>query len=292
MKEAINTVRIIGTLIDSSLEKKSTNATASVPSKTYITGNVSVKTVINGYEQIIDIPAFSNELTKAGAVNKIYKTLDNLSSQIGKRVSVTAQLTESKFVNDAGQLIKTNRLRLQFINVLSASDTDEDQATFDINGFIVQGLAPVLDAEKNITHYELKIAQPNYLQKAAEILTLAVDARNQQAIDYITNNYLVNTSVRLNGNVVYEVKTSERTQQVDFGPAKTQVFQRTIKHYFIASGQKDEVTPYTEDDMKLLKDGALVNDQETLEKKKSSGAVSSASKAPTPVSNAGKSLVL
>lgn len=290
MREAINKQTVIGTLADVAIDRKTSAATAGKPSVNYLIGKFTVKVVRANEEQLIDIAIkYTTEMTKAGAQNKNYATLIKLADQVGRRVSVTCELEENKFVNQ-DKLIKTNRLTMSFINFLTATDVKEDEATFDVEGFVVEQLHPAMrrkNDETYISHYEMKIAQANWTGKLAKVLTFAVDVENQAAIDFITNNYLNGNTVRLFGNIDYQVETVTTTQEVDFGAPITRTYQNTLKLFKINKGNKDETKPFTGEEIDELVKSIAVNDSDVLEaSKKSSQGASTPTAANAPSANA------
>lgn len=65
-----NEVVVVGTLVDNGLEIKESQG-----GQTYITGNIAVKSVINGEEQVFEFRLFSFQYKKEQQTSMVYSEL-------------------------------------------------------------------------------------------------------------------------------------------------------------------------------------------------------------------------
>ena len=292
--EKINTVKIIGTLVEANLKEGMTKPSAERPSNKYINGDLVVKVCnpANGTEMMIDVPVFVSELKKDRTVSKVFTALQKIESEIGRRLEINAALSENKFYSDRnGAIIKTNRLRMAFYSVLPVGDTKEDCATFSINGFIVEPLREKVNRDGALVCYELKLGQSDYSERKAEIYTITVDANNTSAADYIRDNYQKGDTVTLNGFINYNVETVTVKQEAEFGEPIVKTYQNTTKQFVCVSGKK-ELDGYTDEVIANLITGAKEDDAEILNKAKNTASAFPSTPVSTQSASTNRNLVL
>lgn len=292
--EKINSVTIIGTLVETTLKEGITKATPERPSSKYINGSfvLKVNNKATNSEMLVEIPVFTSELKKDKTVSKVYEALQTLESNKGRRLEVHCGLTENKFYSDRnGAIIKTNKLRMNFFSVLPVGDTREDSATFSINGFIVEPLKEKNNKDGDLICYELKLGQSDYNEKKADIFTITVDAKNQSAADYIRDNYQKGDTVTLNGHLNYSVDTVTVKQEAEFGEPIIKTYQNSIKQFVCDSGKK-ELDGYSDEVINSLITGAKEDDNAVLEKARNTAPANPSNPAPTQVASTNRNLVL
>lgn len=251
-----NALHIIGTLVDVNLREDQSKA-----GKDYIRGKISVKT----NSQVIELNLFTMKLTKGGEVSKLYNTYATLDSLKNRRVSVEGYIDEAS-IPAGNEVRKGNSLYARFISPLAANDTREDSATFEVSGFIKEGLKAIYASDgATIKDYELRLAQSNYQKTAALEFRFNVNKENQNAIDSLNEKFTVNTSCTLSGVLDFDVENVTTTIANDFGPSTTNTYQVSTRRYVIVSGSlvADE-SAYTQEEIDELLEGSRKKDLETL----------------------------
>lgn len=280
-----NKVEIIGTLDSINVVK---DTTASVGP--YIRGSMVIS-VTSPKQMNIPLNFFAAATTKEGKPRKLYGQLETL--QQGSRVNITAQIQDNKFWDQArGQLVKTKRLSVVFINNVRAGD--EDKAVFTYSGFINKPLRETFNKEGEPVGYEIDIAQANYLNSRAEIVTFNVDPKDTRSVNYITSEYTSGKTVKISGDLDYDIKTETVEEEVDFGKPQIRTFQRNISNLMITGGAYVEEGIYDKSDIDMLLAGDLADDNEVIEKAKNqekSGDVVNTKKPMVSTSNTNQSLL-
>lgn len=236
----------------------------------YIRGDIVIESTVSGVTMNIPMQFFAKPLTNSGAPRKLYKQL--LELQNGERISITGSLQDNRFWSEqSGQIIQAKRLNISFINPVKA--TDADKATFSYSGFVVSELQEITNKD-DTTQWQIKIGQENYQKTLAEVITFNVDPQNTQAINYIAANYKVGNTVKLVGELNYDVVTETREEPTEFGAPVTRTFQRNISELIIQSGVTVDTGIYDDERIKELIAGTKSLDaqlQEDAKNKEVSG---------------------
>lgn len=254
-----NRVDIVGTLVEADIK----TGTSKTSGAKYVNGTVQIKTTPADKEMVIELSLMSMEKSSKGNVLKNFEFFQTLPSLIGKRVSVTASIEENKFWSaTSNTLVKTPKLRVNFINLQQAGETLKDTATFTIGGFVARPLVEISDRDGNLVGYELTLGQANYKEDMATFIPLRVDPRNNAAVTYIQSQYLKGDTVRLNGILNFKSETITKTEKADFGPDVVKTYQKNIKEYLIESGAKiSDETIYDNATIEKLTNAATADDE-------------------------------
>ena len=276
----INKVTIIGTLENINLIRDN-----SPKAGNYIRGDMIVRVNLPK-PMSIPLQFFASALDANGKPRKLYGQLEQL--RINSRVSLTATIGDNKFWDPSrGQLVKTKRLNLVFINTPKLEDADT--AEFTYSGFIAETIKEKVDKEGNLEAYTIKVGQSDYKGIRAEIITFNIDPRNNAAVSYITREYTKERTVELFGELDYDVKTETVEEAVDFGKPIVRTYQRNISNLVITSGKFPDEGTYEHTDVENLLAGDEADDlriqteaknkeqtgKEVSEKKPSAKAVNS-----------------
>lgn len=281
-----NQVVIIGTLESNNLVKDKTKTTG----QPYIRGNMVVR-VTSPKAMSIPLTYFVAEKTKDGKPRKLYSQLDGLKQ--GQRINLTAQIQDNKFWDATrGQLVKTKRLSVAFINPVKADE--QDKAEFVYSGFIAETLKEAHDKEGDLTHYTLKVAQSDYQNTRAEVITFIIDKNNTRAVSYIEREYTSSKTVKVSGVLDYDIRTETREEPQDFGAPIVKTYQRNISNLVITSGSAVTEGVYEKDDISALLRGDEDNDrvvEADAKSKETSGATASVNKPLSAASNTNQTLL-
>ena len=275
-----NNVFIVGTLVD-----VKTDVRTSSENKTYISGKVSVKVVVNGVENIIDASIYANEKTKEGADSKMYKSYLGLESLIGKRVRITGSLGEGSIVDEStGDVRHFNQINARFINAAYSTDT-EDKATFEYSGFVVRELYERKDKEDNLLGYRIEVAQATYNDDNCIVVRFDVDKNDTKKADTISTHYIAKSTVEFQGTLGAVTTMETKTVEADFGDPIVKTFAKTEKSYTIVSGNlpldEDDEQAYSAEIIRTLIDAYKNSDHERVEKAKANAASSATVANPT-----------
>lgn len=224
----------------------------------YIRGDLVITAKV-GKTMNIPIPFFAAYKTKAGKVRKLYTQLENL--QQGARINVVGSIEDNKFWDQArGQLVKTKRLRLNFIN--DARNEDPDKAEFVYSGFVTAPLQEKFNKNGDSIGFEIGIAQATYDNSRAMNVFFQVDGSNSKAINYITNEYTPATTIKVNGSLDFDIETVTIEEQVDFGKPIIKTYQNRTSNLMIESGKVMTEEVYERDVIDQLLAADKEDDQE------------------------------
>lgn len=280
-----NRLNIIGTLESINVVKDTHPKNGA-----YIRGNMVVKV---SYPKQMSIPLnfYSNAQTKDGKPRRLYSDLEKLRQ--GQRISISGSIGDNKFWDATrGQLVKSKRLNIAFINAVGASD--QDRADFSYSGFVKETIKELHDAEGNLNGYSVKLAQANYNDTRAEVISFNIDPNNSQAIRYIESEYTSGKTVKISGELDYDIISETRTEEVAFGKPIVKTFQRNISNLIITGGSSVSEGHYERADIDNLLAADAADDRDVEAKARTqekSGAAVSTNKPLASTSNTNQSLL-
>lgn len=233
----------------------------------------------------IEFKYFSSEKTKAGKDNSRYPNYDGLEGRVGERVRVNGEISGRLWYNESqNQVINFNEATAGFFN--SAKPSDSDVATFEFGGFVVKPLYERYNKDEELIAYEIEIGQANFNGDNMHIVRFTVDKNASNIVNAIQSAYTKGSTVFINGDVLYEVITEERTEEVAFGDPITKKYQSTRKSFLITGGKQvilDEGLAYSPDNIAKLESAykLFVADLEKQAKDRSSNTGGSGTNAPS-----------
>lgn len=237
-----NKVWITGELIEYGLETKTDRN-----DNEYISGQVVVKSIIDGNEQLIPVDFYSRAITQAGTPNKLFAAYLAMENKIGKRITIQGEIQENRFFQEgSGQVISYNRLAGRFVN--DARSNQEDRADFSFMGYVVAPIAERLDKEGKLIHHEITFAEANYSGEFPIYVKFAV--KNEKAVSTMANLYPKGVTAKVTG--IYEIQTesNEVEEETAFGEPIKKVFTSTYKNFVIVSGtEPTDKSAYTHEDI-------------------------------------------
>lgn len=228
-----NEVVVVGTLVDNGLEIKESQG-----GQTYITGNIAVKSVIDGEEQVFEFRLFSFQFKKGTTeTNGLFKTYSNLDSKLGKRVKVIGGLEENRFFQErTGQIVSFNFNSGRFI--YDVTDKTPDSATFEFAGYVDKPVHERTNKDGEVLHYEVVLGQANYNGTKPIMVKFQVPAENRRAVTYMERNYEKGVTVTINGNLSVEVEKITKEEEVAFGDPIVKEYINTFRAYKVVSGSE------------------------------------------------------
>lgn len=223
-----NTIDIVGILKSHDFETKTSAA-----GNSYIKGKMVVEVPHGDRKMSIPLDYMAMMLTKDGKSNPLAKSVGEI--KVGQRLNFRCSFNYYMFWGaQNAAVIENSSLQVRFINQPRADQ--EDGAVFTYGGFVVEGLKEFNNKDGELVAYTLKVAQPNYKLDGLELVTLHVRPENTAAVNYISQSYTVNTTVKVSGNLHYDVQTREVTEASEFGPSVTKTVQTRVSYNFIESG--------------------------------------------------------
>ncbi|MFW6001971.1 MAG: hypothetical protein ACOCQD_01380 [archaeon] len=244
--ERTNKIYIVGTL----KEIKDTR-TGEKDGNSWIGGTAIVQS--GSEENLIEVKYFTSETTVTGKPNKKYQNYLNLENLVGKRVKVNGELSGRAFYNAAqGQLIKFNEVTAGFFN--SASENDEDKATFEYSGFVTQELTEKLNEKEELQYYTFSIGQANYNGETMREVQFRISPDRNDIADAVRDAYTVRTTVFIQGVIQHRVTTETREEEVAIGEPIVKTFTNVDKGFYMTGGKQPIVddSAYTDEQIDKL----------------------------------------
>lgn len=236
-KERQNTIRIVGTLVENKLRENVAKGGASA-GKSFISGDIVVKSVIDGKDEFFPVRLYAFDTTQAGQPNKLYSSYKNLSNLLNRRVVVSGYLSENRFYSIKTKAIAAEqRLNGRFISEAPLAET-ADSATFVFSGYVASALAPkTRKGETTPYAYQIICGQENSKATTASMFHFDVSPDRTDIVDYIKKSYAVGQTVKFSGDIRFVTqKVVKEQKNVAFGTPTAQAFTVTNKSFLITSG--------------------------------------------------------
>jgi hypothetical protein len=279
-KERQNLIRIIGTLVENRLREGVAKSGKSV-GKSYISGDIIIKCVIDGKDELFPIRLYAFDTTQAGQPNKLYASYKNLANLINRRVSVTGYLSENRFWSAKTSVIAVEqRLNGRFISEAPISETT-DSATFEFSGYVATKLTAKTRKGETVPYiYELICGQENTKGTSASMFHFHVAPDRTDIIDSINRLYSIGATVKFSGDLRY---VSQRIEKKDdkpaFGTPTARAYIVTNKYFYITTGDNPITgdTAYVMDEMKKFKASRVEADMDIQNRAKNAATAEDAS---------------
>lgn len=223
-----NKVWITGELTEYDLTIRQDNE-----NREYISGQVVIKSIINGEEQLTPVDLYSRAITAAGAPNKLYASYVALENKIGKRVTIQGEIQENRyFQENSGQVVSYNRIAGRFIN--DARANQEDRVDFAFAGYIVSPVSERLNQKGDVLFHEITIAEANYNGEFPIYVKFIVTS--PKIVSAIQQLYQKGDTVKVYGKYLVSSSSEEVVEEVTFGEPISRVYTSTFRNLVIESG--------------------------------------------------------
>ena len=241
-----NLIKVTGELVEVNLETKQSQKNGN----DFISGNIVVKSIINGREQLTEMQLYSSAVKKDGTPNKFFESYGQLESKIGKRITVTGEIEESRFYQPRdSQVVSFSRNAGKFINDARANELD--QAKFEFAGYIVKTISERLNKDNEVLFHEITMAQANYNGSMPVVTKFTVT--NPKIVSAIQSLYDKGITAKVTGDISIITEETEYTEETAFGEPIVKSSVRTYRNYVITSGtQPAEMGAYSPEDIIAL----------------------------------------
>jgi hypothetical protein len=227
-----NNVKIIGHLVSTNLKE----GTRKDNGQGYISGTITVSSVFGGTTKEYEIALYANAQTQAKQPNKLYISYSKLNELVGKKVEVTGDLRENRYWSaNAKQLVSAQQINGRFIR--GVSESTEEEATYELGGFVVTTLTERKNKEGKIYRYDLQLGQADYKGSMLSIFTLHVKPTDTEIINGLRTMYKAGDTVLVNGILDFTVETvTKASENVGFGAGAVHTFTNRSRQLWIVGG--------------------------------------------------------
>lgn len=285
-----NTFKVIGRLVSQDLKtlNKKTDGSG------FISGNIIVEAMLDGAKNEFEISFYANEKTQDGKISSLYTQYSKLGELVGKKIEVSGDIRENRFwSSNANQMVSAQKLSGRFVH--GVAETASDEATWELGGFVVEGLKEKTNKDGEIYRYDLTLGQANYRGDAMSRFVLHINPVDAEIVAGV-GKYSVGQTVQVNGDlrfIVTEVR-SERKNEGGFGEPVVKVFTNRQRNFFITGGSAPitsvEAGMYSSEIIRSLVAAYKAADVQLAEKGKNNGGAQE-EEVSTRISNKQASLI-
>jgi hypothetical protein len=248
-----NSFHVVGTLVD----VVSKTGTFKQNGHNYINATATIKSTIEGQENIYKVRFFSSDVKADGTPNKLYSVYSSLESNFkGHRVSIDGSIRENRFVGKDGQIHSGQSLEGKWIS--AANESNMDEGTWSIAGFVVKDVAEKTNKNNEIYRYDFAIGQANYKEDNMSMFTLHIAPGNNVILNGV-RKYNVGDTISLDGklNFIETVSTVEDNSNA-FGEPLVKTYINHNNNFFITRGSNPITDPADADKYSSQQINALV----------------------------------
>lgn len=233
-----NSFHVVGTLV--SVDSKI--GTFKQNGHNYINATATVKSNINGQDNIFKIRFFSSDTKQDGTPNKMFNAYSSLEKNYkDRRISIDGSIRDNRFVGKDGQMHASQSLEGKWVN--AAGESEIDEATWTLGGFVAKDVEEKTNKNNEIYRYDFTIGQSNYKGDNMSLFTLHVAPGDNVILNGI-RKYKVGDTITLNGklNFIETVAVVEDKNNA-FGDPITKTYVNHNNSYFITGGTNPITDP-------------------------------------------------
>ena len=287
-----NTFKVVGRLVSQDLKTLNRKDNGAG----FISGNIIVEANLGGAKNEFEISFYANEKTQDGKVSTLYTQYSKLGELVGKKIEVTGDMRESRFwSSNANQMVSAQKLNGRFVH--GVAETTADEGTWELGGFVVEGLKERTNKDGEIYRYDLTLGQANYKGDSMSRFVLHINPSDAEIVAGV-GKYSVGQTVQVNGDLRFIVTEtrSERKNEGGFGEPVVRVYTNRQRNFFITGGSAPIVSiengMYPSDIIRNLVAAYKAADVQLAEKGKSgNGGSQQEEEVVTRVSNKQASLI-
>ena len=226
-----NNFHVVGSLI--SVDSKT--GTFKQNGHNYINVTATVKSVINGQDNIFKIRFFSSDTKADGTPNKMFNIYNSLEKNYkDRRVVIDGSIRDNRFVGKDGQMHASQSLEGKWIS--AAEEFEVDEGTWSVGGFVAKDLEEKTNKNNEIYRYDFTIGQSNYKGDNMSLFTFHIAPGDNVILNGV-RKYKVGDTITLNGklNFIETIAVVEDKNNA-FGEPITKTFVNHNNNYFITGG--------------------------------------------------------
>lgn len=202
----------------------------------FISGKVVVLSVLDGKNNEFEISFYANQSTKDGKDSQLFTSYSKLGELVGKKVEITGDIRESRFWSaNANQMVSSQQLSGRFVRGVSETTTDE--GSFELGGFVVEGIKEKTNKDGDVYRYDMTLGQSNYKGDNMSRFVLHVNPVDVE-IKRGVEGYNVGQTVEVYGNLRFYVTRTEVEQKNEggFGTPIVRTYVNKQHNFFITGG--------------------------------------------------------
>lgn len=252
LKEGINKVTVVGTLVEKNFEDKSYTNSTTGETVEKIVGTLSIRT---GENEVHQVRVESNKLTKAGKENGLYKGYVTVRDQyvsvadvaqrakegeenlVADEVSVNGELTTNEYYGQDGQLRQFQQIKGKFVNRLRETDDKTPRAQFEIDVF-VNKVRPEMKGDDETGRAILEGYVPTFNSIFPYKFTVIPEGS-----EFFLNDLQRNQTLKVYGNILNVKKETVKSVDSAFGAPIEEVSVSYVSESLINNAK----VPYEED---------------------------------------------
>lgn len=227
-----NSIKIVGRLQSQDLQPKNKKSDGSG----YISGSAIVISHLDGRDCEFEIQFYTNQKTKDGKQSQLYTSYSKLGELVGKKVEITGELRENRFYSkNSNQMASAQILSGRFVR--GVAESTEDEASFEIGGFVVDSLKEKANKDNEVYRYDLVLGQSNYNGDMMSRFTLHISPADVEIVRGV-QKYQIGETVFVHGNLRFyvEKKQVEVNSEGGFGEAVIRTYTNRQSNYFVTGG--------------------------------------------------------
>ena len=263
-----NSVKVVGRLISTDLKTGNRKDNG----QGYISGTAVVQSMLGGAKKEYEISFYANEQTQDKKVSKLYTSYSKMNELVGKKVEITGELRENRYwSNNAKQLVSAQQISGRFVR--GVSESTEDEASFELGGFVVTELTERKNKNGEIYRYDLQLGQSNYAGNGMSMFVVSARPTDADIIKGLQSMYHAGDTVLVNGTLDWTVETVTRaSDNVGFGSGAVPTFTNRTRSFWVKGGSpvvaKEDDGMYSQSLIRDLIGAYKAKDVELAEKAK------------------------
>lgn len=229
-----NNVKLVGRLISADMKTGNRKDNG----QGYISGTAVVQGTLGGAKKEYEVSFYANEQTQDKKTSKLYISYSKLSELVGKKIEITGELRENRYYSsNAKQLVSAQQISGRFVR--GVSESTEDEASFELGGFVVTELTERKNKNGEVYRYDLQLGQSNYAGNGMSMFLVSARPSDVEIIKGLKNMYHAGDTVCVNGMLDWTVETVTRaSENVGFGTGAVHTFTNRTRSFWINGGSE------------------------------------------------------
>mgnify|MGYP004526210451 CR=1 FL=1 len=247
----LNKFKIVGTIVEASSVERMNKFSG----HNEITSTVTVKSIINGKENLFTVTFKAGELTSKNLPNKFYSQYQQIENNfLNRKVEIIGQLSENFMFGREDTEISFTKLMGKFIS----GSNKADEANFTLGGVVLSSIEEKRSKKTNeFLGYYFKFGQANYKEDNLYCFSLDIPADDNAILEGI-KTYNIGDTTTIQGNLrsFQTIETYETMKKVAFGSSQTEQRVNRKRYFYVSGGEtvlsKDDSGYYSPETVKRL----------------------------------------